>query len=86
MTYDEFQRHIGKAGLKLYEFAHLMGMNPISVSNKRRQGVPTHLAVIAVLLGEMAERGIDFHELLARNGIAHPGPGASAEVRSERES
>ncbi|WP_313631844.1 XRE family transcriptional regulator [Massilia timonae] len=79
MTYEEFQRHIGKAGLKLYEFAHLMGMNPISISNKRRQGVPTHLAVIAVLLGEMAERGIDFRELLARNDICHPEQRASAE-------
>ncbi|WP_229262389.1 XRE family transcriptional regulator [Duganella guangzhouensis] len=86
MTYEEFQRHIGKAGLKLYEFAHLMGMNPTSISNKRRQGVPTHLAVIAVLLGEMAERGIDFHELLARNGIAHPEPCASAEGLAEGES
>lgn len=40
MTYDELQGHIGKAGLKLYEFAHLMGMKLISISNKRRQGMP----------------------------------------------
>jgi hypothetical protein len=69
MNYEEFQRHIGKAGLKLYEFAHLMGMNPTSVTNKRARGVPRHLAVIAVHLGEMADRGIDFHALLARNDI-----------------
>jgi hypothetical protein len=70
MTYDEFQRHIGKAGLKLYEFARLMDMNPISISNKRKKGeVPRHLAVIAALLGEMADRGIDFREVLSRADI-----------------
>lgn len=71
MTYDELQRHIGKAGLRSNEFARLLGMNPISISNMRKRGeVSKHLAVVAVLLGDMAERGIDFRELLARNGIA----------------
>lgn len=69
MNYDEFQRNIGKAGLKLYEFAHLMEMNPTSVTNKRSRGVPRHLAIIAVLLGEMADRGIDYRALLARSNM-----------------
>ncbi|WP_377701311.1 XRE family transcriptional regulator [Pseudoduganella sp. UC29_71] len=71
MTYDELQRHIGKAGLKSNEFARLVGMNPISVSNMRKRSeVSQHVAVVAVLLGEMAERGIDFREVLSRAGIA----------------
>lgn len=65
MTYDEFQRHIGKAGLRLHEFASLMDMSPVSISNYRKRGdVPRHLSMIAVLLGEMAERGIDFRSIL----------------------
>ncbi len=67
MNYDEFQRHIGKAGLKLHEFASLMDMSHISISNYRKKGeVPRHLAMIATLLGEMAERGIDYREVLSK--------------------
>lgn len=74
MTYDEFQRHVGKAGLKLYEFARYMDLNPTTISNKRSRGVPRHLAMVAVLLGELADRGIDYRELLARNGIEPTAP------------
>ena len=66
MDYDEFQRHLGKAGLKVYEFARLMEMNPTSISNKRAVGVPRHLAVIAVLLGEMVDNGIDYRRAFER--------------------
>lgn len=80
MTYEELQRHIGKAGLRLNELARLLGMNPISISNMRKRGeVSKHLAVVAVLLGYMAERGIDFRELLAKSGIAASEP-ASPDV------
>lgn len=65
MTYDDFQKHINKAGIQLREFAELVKMNPISIYNCAQKGeVPSHLAVIAVLLGEMSERGIDFREVL----------------------
>ena len=38
-----------------------MGMNPNSVTNcAQRDGVPSHLAVIAVLMGLMAENDLDF--------------------------
>lgn len=67
MTYEEFQRQIGKAGLTIRQFAEMVKMNRISLSNYGKKGdVPSHLAVIAVLLGEMAERKIDFHEILSR--------------------
>jgi hypothetical protein len=79
MTYDEFQRHIGKAGLKIHQFADLVKINRISISNYGKKGeVPSHLAVIAALLGEMAERRIDYREVLAKIEIAPKKPrGAS---------
>lgn len=79
MTYTEFQRHVGKAGLTIKSFAELIRMNRISLSNYAKQGdVPSHLAVIATLLGEMAERGIDYKEVLSRIEIAPKKPRGSA--------
>jgi hypothetical protein len=69
MTYDEFQQQIGKAGLKLQEFADLLKMSRSSIYNCAKTGVPSHLAVIALLVGEMAERGIDYREVLSRIDI-----------------
>lgn len=67
MVYEEFQRQVYKAGLTLAEFADLTKMNRISLSNRRKKGdVPSHWAVTAVLIAEMAERKIDFHEILSR--------------------
>ena len=78
MTYDEFLRQIGKAGLNLREFAELVKMNRISLSNNKKKGeVPSHLAVISTLLGEMAERQIDFRAVLARIDIAPKKPRGS---------
>ena len=68
MGYDEFRRQIGKAGLSLREFADLMKMHRHSITNYRRKGeVPAHLAVIATLLGVMADKKIDIRSVL--NGI-----------------
>lgn len=70
MTYEEFQRQLGKAGLSVKEFAQLVRMNRVSISNNAKKGqVPSHLAVIACLMGEMAERGIDYREALSRIDI-----------------
>lgn len=67
MNYDEFQRQLGKAGLTIREFAALIKMNRNSVTNYAKNGeVPSHLAVIAALLGEMAERKIDFRGVLSK--------------------
>lgn len=83
MTYQEFQRHIGKAGLTLREFAELIRMNRVSISNLSKKGeVPSHLAVIACLLGEMAERKIEFRPLIAGIGLEPKrARGAAAEGR-----
>ncbi len=75
MTYEEFQRHIGKAGLTIRQFAELVKMNRISLSNYGKKGeVPSHLAVIAALLGEMAEREIAYREVLSKINIASKKP------------
>jgi hypothetical protein len=79
MTYDEFQRHIGKAGLTLKEFAQLIRVNRVSISNLSKKGeVPSHLAVIACLMGEMAERRIDFRPALSEIDISPRTPRAAA--------
>lgn len=83
MTYDEFQRHIGKAGLTLKEFAGLIRMNRISISNLAKKGeVPSHLAVMACLMGEMADHQVDFRGAIARIDIEPRKPrGAAASGR-----
>jgi hypothetical protein len=67
MTYIEFQRHVGKAGLTVKAFAALVKMNRASLSNcAKKDAVPSHLGVIAALMGEMTDRGLDFREVLSR--------------------
>lgn len=71
MTYDEFKRHVGKAGLTIRSFAGLVKLNPASISNYAKTGeVPSHLAVIAVLLAELAEQKVNFKDVLAKADIA----------------
>jgi hypothetical protein len=67
MTYDEFRRQLGKAGLTVKGFAVLIKQTPNSITNYAAQGeVPSHLAVIAALMGDMAEAGLDFRSTLKR--------------------
>lgn len=71
MDYMEFRRHLGKAGLTTKEFAHLVKLNCNSITNCAQKGeVPSHLAVISALLGEMAEHKVDFYGVLSRIDIA----------------
>lgn len=66
MEYAEFQRELRKAGLSVVAFAKLVGMQPNSVSNYAKFGVPHHLAIIVALLAEMESSGVDFRAPLAR--------------------
>jgi 23S rRNA maturation-related 3'-5' exoribonuclease YhaM len=67
MTYEEFRRQLGKAGITAREFGEVLKLHPKSITNYSMQGeVPTHLAVIVSLMGEMAENGIDYRAVLAR--------------------
>ena len=67
MEYTEFKRHLGKAGLTVAEFASLTGKRSPSISNYAvTNDVPSHVALIAVLMGEMADHGIDFRAAAAK--------------------
>lgn len=67
MEYDEFLRQIGKAGLSVKKFAELIKQTPNSISNRARRGkVPSHLAIIATLMGDMADAGLNFQATLSR--------------------
>lgn len=68
MTYKEFKRQLGKAGISsVREFADILNMNPNSITNYSTSGeVPSHLAIIAALLGEMAENQIDFKKVFRK--------------------
>lgn len=81
MDYEEFSRHVGKAGLTIKAFAELLCMNRVSISNLSKKGeVPVHLAVIAALMGEMADKGLDFRAVLARIKIEpRPAKGIAAQ-------
>ncbi len=75
MTYDEFQRQLGKAGVTAREFAELVRMNRVSLSNYAKKGeVPSHLAIIAVLIAEMAEKKMDYRSVLKGIEIAPKKP------------
>lgn len=67
MDYAEFTRNIGKAGLKIGELANLLNVNPNSITNlKLKPEVPKHWAIIAVLLGEMKDNGLDYRPALEK--------------------
>lgn len=67
MDYEELKRQIGKAGLTNKAFAELIGINPNSVTNFKRTKVPSNIAIIAVLIAEMKEHGIDFEMPITKN-------------------
>ena len=79
MLYSEFLRELEKAGLSIRAFAELIGMNPNSISNYARTGeLPSHLAVIAVLLAGIRELGGDFRTLVSKVDVAPKRPRGSA--------
>jgi len=70
MKYTEFKRHIGKAGLTIKEFASLVKMTPTAVSNfKLKEHVPKNMAIIVALMGELAENGLDFRQVISKLDI-----------------
>jgi len=67
MDYEEFTRNIRKAGLTIKEFAHLIKTNPNSITNlSQKEQMPKNLAIIAVLLGEIADKGIEYKSLFEK--------------------
>lgn len=67
MTYEEFRRHLGKAGLTNKEFAAMVKINRNSITNFKKDGVvPDHWAIVAMLMGVMADNALDFKVPLSR--------------------
>lgn len=71
MTYEEFRRQLGKAGLTNRQFADLVKINPNSITNFKKEGeVPDHWAIVALLMGLLADQGIDYKEPISRISLA----------------
>ena len=81
MPYAAFREELRKAGLSVREFAELIGMNPNSISNYARAGeLPTHLALIAVLVVGISEMGGDYRRIMSRVGRVRKQPRGSARL------
>lgn len=78
MSYADFVEELRKAGLSVRAFAKLVGMNPNSISNYAGSGeLPTHLALIAVLIVAVREVGGDYREAMSRVQVVPKKPRGS---------
>lgn len=79
MPYADFLVELARARLSVRAFADLIGMNPNSISNYARGGeVPTHLALIATLIGELGAQGIGYRQVVARIEVTPKKPRGGA--------
>lgn len=73
MDYDEFTRHVNKAGLQLKDFAELIDVYPQSISRYSGEDVPPKYAVLAVLLGHVVDQKlVDAAKLFSDNDLVWP--------------
>jgi len=83
MEYSEFRRHLGKAGLTVNEYSMLVEVRPNSISNySKKSSVPRKHAILAVVLGELADRKVDFRELLERFNLRTSKPRINLRIAS----
>jgi hypothetical protein len=67
MPYVKFLAELERAGLSVRSFAEMIGMNPNSITNYAGRGeLPQHIALVAVLVGEMAAHGLDYRTAIAK--------------------
>lgn len=79
MLYTDFLGELEKAGLSVRAFAELIGMNPNSISNYARTGeLPTHLALIVVLVVGISEMGGDYRSIMSKVKLAPKKPRGGA--------
>jgi len=79
MSYLDFLAELQKIGLSVRAFARLIGMNPNSLSNYARSGeLPCHIALIAVLVVGVAEKGGDYRQIMSKVVLAPKKPRGSA--------
>lgn len=75
MSYSDFLVELQKIGLSVRAFAKLLGMNPNSLSNYARNGeLPTHIALIAVLVVGVAEKDGDYRQIMSKVSLAPKKP------------
>ncbi|MFN9525649.1 MAG: XRE family transcriptional regulator [Pseudomonadaceae bacterium] len=79
MLYSDFLAELQKTGLSVRAFAELIGMNPNSLSNYARSGeLPTHIALIAVLVAGVSEMGGDYRQMMSKVALTPKKPRGSA--------
>lgn len=79
MSYSDFLAELQRVGLSVRAFAELIGMNPNSLSNYASHGeVPAHIALIAVLVVGLAEKGGDYRQIMSKVVLAPKKPRGSA--------
>ncbi|EJN6721453.1 MULTISPECIES: DNA-binding protein [Pseudomonadaceae] len=79
MPYSDFLAELQKAGLSVRAFAELIGMNPNSLSNYARCGeLPTHIALIAVLVAGISEMGGDYRQIMSKVALTPKRPRGGA--------
>ena len=79
MSYSDFLAELQKIGLSVRAFAKLIGMNPNSLSNYARNGeLPTHIALIAVLVVGVAEKDGDYRKIMSKVSLAPKKPRGAA--------
>lgn len=67
MPYGEFLAELERARLSVRSFAELIGMNPNSITNYAGRGdLPQHIALVAVLVAELAARRLDYRKAIAK--------------------
>ncbi|WP_202758287.1 XRE family transcriptional regulator [Delftia acidovorans] len=78
MSYSDFVAELQNIGLSVRAFAELVGMNPNSLSNYAGHGeLPTHIALIAVLIAGIAEKGGDYRKIMSKVAITPKKPRGS---------
>lgn len=79
MPYADFVAELSRIGLSLRAFAELIGMNPNSISNYARTGeLPSHLALIVVLMVGVSELGGDFRQVMSKVSLTMKKPRGGA--------
>ena len=66
MNYEELLRNIGKSGLTIRDFAEILGMNRVSISNLSKRRSACAFGDHCRPYGEMAEHGVDFRPVIAK--------------------
>lgn len=82
LPYADFLVELERAGMTVRGFAELIGMNPNSITNYAKRGdLPQHIALVMVLVAEMAAQGIDYRATIAKVGPTRKPRGATRQGR-----